>query len=150
MQTKEIKPMHLLCFQTQTSLSGLSSFVGTVLQELYREAYRLDLFVTGPNYWIYHGMDGNPDTLFTLEIALPVAEAKGQPTGYYFKQTTPFRCVSTLHTDAWEKMPGTYQKLMTYINANNLIMNGECREMYINIDFTTPENNITEVQVGLQ
>jgi len=150
MQIKEIKPMTLLCFRTQTTLPQMMQYVGAVPKKLYEEANRLGLHVTGPNYWLYQGMDGNPDTVFTLDIALPVAEAKGESNGYFFRQTDSFRCLAETHTDAWEKMPETYGKLMQEIGVKNLTVSGECREIYITVDFTIPENNSTEVQIGIQ
>ncbi|MGO8056016.1 hypothetical protein, partial [Rhizobium leguminosarum] len=40
-------------------------------------------------------------------------------------------------------------QIMQFIAMNNLRMTGEFREIYWNIDFENPENNLTEVQIGV-
>jgi hypothetical protein len=64
--------MTVLYSTRQATLKDLPAFSGTVIRELYRYVADLDLLVCGPQYWFYHGVDGKPETRFTLEIALPV------------------------------------------------------------------------------
>jgi effector-binding domain-containing protein len=137
-------------FQTrQATLGELGSFAGTVVKELYKYVADLDLLVCGPQYWFYYGVDGRPETRFTLEIAIPVL---GQiPTALlpYFKQIPYFKCLSHRYEGPWEGLSGEYAKMVEYINWNGLNMNGIYAEAFLNVDFTTPGNNITEIQIGL-
>ena len=150
MLIKETKPLTVLYFTQKTTLSGLGPFVRTIARQLYQEACRADLEVTGPIYWIYYGMDGQADTEFTLEIALPVTHPEAYAGEFQTKKIPSFRCVSGLHTGAWEKMPETYGQLIGELMAHRCTMSGICREVYVQMDFTTPENNVTEVQIGIE
>lgn len=140
--------MTVLFSSHQTTLAGLKNLVANIAKELYTEAIRNNLLVSGPQYWIYHGMDGKPDTVFTLEIALPV---QGQLASSKFatKELPPFKAVTTLHERAWDQMGLTYGQLMQHVFMNNLKLTNECRELYLNVDFDNPDNNRTEIQVGV-
>ncbi len=150
MQMKEMPPMTVLCLETQTTLKDMIPYVREVPKRLYREVQRLNLEVTGPNYWIYDQADGNPDTVFTLQIALPVAEAKGIPDGFFFRELKKFKCLTDKHLGEWNILAATYTKLMNATNENGHTCTGICREIYLHIDFNQPDHNITEVQVGLR
>lgn len=148
MKTVTQPAMTVLYSSHQTTIMQLSHFVGTIAKQLYAEATRLGLLVSGPQYWMYHGMDGNPETVFTLEIALPV---QGETSGSSFpvKELLPFHSLVHTHAGAWEKMPESYQQLMAYIGENKIVLSGEYREVYLNVDFTHPENNRVEIQAGI-
>jgi effector-binding domain-containing protein len=151
MQLKTIAPIHVFSFETVTTLRDLSRFVRVVARQLYKDAIQNDLEITGPVYWVYKGADGNPDTPFTLTIALPVSQTEETITNSDFKlQTLPaFRCMSCIHEGEWSKLGDTYGGIISEILVKEPAMNGENREIYINMDFDHPERNITEVQIGL-
>jgi effector-binding domain-containing protein len=149
MDVKIFNPIRVLSFTKQVTLSGLSEFVRIKARELYKDALYNHLEVMGPVYWVYYGMDGNPQTLFTLEIALPVAVANGYKGDFQVKTLGTFKCISSWHKGSWGKLPDTYGNIFHEISANQLNPSGECREIYQHIDFDQDENNLTEVQVGI-
>lgn len=149
MQIKTHPSMNVLYSSHRTSINTLHEYVGTVARDLYAEAARQHLLVTGPVYWSYYGMDGQPDTIFTLEIAIPVSGIAEMENGFLFKEFPSFKCLYTLHSGAWNQLPQTYESLMKNIQQKDLQMNGVFREVYYNIDFSRDENNLTEVQVGI-
>jgi effector-binding domain-containing protein len=137
-------------YQTrQATLGDLQNFAGTVVKELYQYAADLDLLVCGPQYWFYYGMDGRPDTRFTLEIAIPVQGRIPTALLPYFKQIPYFKCLSHRYEGSWQGLSGEYAKMIEYINGNGLNMNGIYSESFLHVDFNSPENNITEIQIGL-
>jgi effector-binding domain-containing protein len=150
MQIQRINPMNVLYYQKRTTLKEMSQYVRVVARQLYTQAQESGLEVTGPVYWIYYGMDGNPETEFTLQIALPVHQCKPATGEFACERLAAFSCASALHTDVWEKLPQTDGKLIGEIQINGYRMNGICREIYIHMDFNNPENSITEVQIGIQ
>jgi effector-binding domain-containing protein len=151
MQIRTIQPVHVLCFETTTTLKEISSYVRLVAKKLYSDAFRNDLEITGPVYWIYNGADGQPDTAFSLTIALPVCPARQTVTdsGFKLKQLDSFRCVSMTHYGSWENLGETYSQLIFEIQVKDPEMSGQNREIYLNMDFENPAANITEVQIGL-
>jgi len=148
MQIKEVQPINFLFFRKQTTVQELVQFL-PVAQELYREAVDQNLRIAGPIHWHYHEfMDlAKP---FTLEISLPVSEfPEGYDGRFHVKRTDIFRCISTMHEGGWNEIPLSYARIMEYAGANQLTPKGTNREIYINVDFTSPEANVTEVQLGI-
>jgi effector-binding domain-containing protein len=141
--------MTVLYSTRQATLKDLPAFSGTVIRELYRYVADLDLLVCGPQYWFYHGVDGRPDTRFTLEIALPVQGRIPTALLPYFKQIPAFRCLASRYEGPWEGIAGAYREMMQYIEDNQLKMNGVYAESFLHIDPDHPASQITEIQIGL-
>jgi effector-binding domain-containing protein len=148
MEVKTHPAMQVLYSSHQTTIPQLANFVAVVAKELYAEASRLGVLVSGPQYWIYHGMDGNNDTVFTLDIAIPI-QGKINSSKFSVKELPAYKSLSHTHAGAWEQMPETYGAILGHIGQNKIAMNDECRECYLNVDFVNPENNRVEVQMGI-
>jgi effector-binding domain-containing protein len=141
--------MTVLYSTRQATLSDLPSFAGTVVRDLYHYVADLDLLVCGPQYWFYYGVDGKPQTRFTLEVALPVQGKIPTAVLPYFKRIPAFRCLSSRYEGPWEGIAAEYQRMLAYISDNDLKMNGIYAESFLHIDFDDPANQITEIQIGL-
>jgi effector-binding domain-containing protein len=146
--TKQVQPISFIFFRTETTLGELGNFFH-VANELYAEALTHKLSVTGPVHWHYFGFT-DASKPFTLEIALPVAEAIREYDGqFHFKRTENFNCVSLIHEGDWLQMLGSYEKIMAYVQAQQLTPAGVNREIYVNVDFVNPQANVTEIQLGV-
>jgi effector-binding domain-containing protein len=150
MNQKTIPAIPVIFFTTRTSLKDIQQFVGNVAEQLYAEAARQHVLPTGPLHWIYNGADGKPDTIFTLEICLPVNKEPAEENIFLFKELPPFHCVSVLHHGAWDHLYETYDRVIGDIYASGKQMTGFCREQYLYMDFNIPGNNLTEVQIGIK
>jgi effector-binding domain-containing protein len=148
MEIKTHPPMQVLYSSHQTTIPQLKNFVAVIAKELYAEASANDVLVSGPQYWVYHGMDGNMETVFTLEIALPV-QGKIKSSKFKMKELPAFKSLSHLHEGAWEKMPESYGAMLQHIEQQKIPMSDECREVYYNVDFANGENNRVEIQLGI-
>lgn len=140
--------MRVLYSTHQTTLSQLGQLAGVVVKELYAEAVRNQVLVSGPCYWLYKGMDGHPETVFTLDIALPI-QGNIADSRFATKDLPAFKAATHVHESRWENLSGTYAQLFQYIALNHHQITGEFREVYLIIDMENPENNLTEVQVGI-
>lgn len=149
MQFKTHPSMMVIYKSFHVTMKDFQEAAGTSARELYAEAFENDLIVSGPVYWIYTGMDSKPDTVFTLEVALPVSRKTAIEDNIQMKELPAFQCISTLHEGSWDTLKDIYPPLIQRVQADGLQLNGMFREMYINIDFDTPEHNLTEVQVGI-
>jgi effector-binding domain-containing protein len=150
MQIKTLNTFSALCFSVQTNIEGLNRYVRIKARELYKEAVASNLEITGPVYWIYTGMDGRPETIFKLEIVIPVSKPQNYSGSFSIVEVAPIKCLYTTHLGSWEKLPETYGLLFGEFGQKGYVPTGICREMYINMDFDIPENNVTEVQIGIQ
>lgn len=150
MQTKTIQPIHVLYFETRTSFQEIFQYVRVEARKLYQDAVRNDLEITGPVYWVYQGADGRPDTVFTLTIALPVTPPSYTiDSPYQLKQLEAFECITEQLYGNWDGLINTYGSLFSEIMSQKLVMSGQSREIYLNMDFENPDRNITEVQIGI-
>ena len=147
MQIKANPPVTVLYSTHQVTIKQLGE-LGQTIKDLYAEAVKNDVFISGPLHFIYHGCDGNPDTVFTLEIAVPVQGAVNS-NKFQVKQLQPFQAITYLHDGPWEQLPESYTQIMKFVDDKKIPLNEEARELYLNMDFENPENNITLVQVGV-
>lgn len=146
---KQVQPISFLFFRTETTLGELGNFFH-VANELYVEALKHKLNVTGPVHWHYFGFT-DPSKPFTLEIALPVAEVLREYDGpFHFKRTENFTCISLVHEGDWLQMTDGYEELMRYAHSHQLTPAGVNREIYVNVDFVNPQANVTEIQLGVR
>jgi effector-binding domain-containing protein len=150
MQIKEVKPINFLFFRAETKVAELEQFI-PIGQELFAEALKNKIWVTGPVHWHYFGFDGNPEKKFTLEISLPVSNViDGYDGKFHFKRTEQFKCLTVLHEGSWYSIPDTYGKAFQYISENKLQPVGVNREVYVNVDLQAPEANTTIIQIGIK
>jgi effector-binding domain-containing protein len=148
--TITVPPVPVIFFTTRATIPELSMFAGEVARKLYAEAARQNLLPTGPLHWVYYGMDGKPDTVFTLEIALPIDGSAYEESLFLHKELPPFTCISATHYGKWDNMHHTYGKLISAIESGSKKMYGICRELYLHMDFKNPENDVTVVQIGVE
>lgn len=142
-------PMTVLYVTRSTTFRESRELTANALRELYTYVADLDLLICGPQYRFFHGMDGQPDSPLTMEIALPV---QGQiPTTLlpFFKQVQPFNCLCSRYEGPWEGLMTEYSGMLDYIAYNDLEMTGVYVETLLHIDYAAPACQLTEIQIGL-
>lgn len=146
MHIKTYPPVTVLYSTHQTTLQQLHRF-GDVMADLYAEAGRKSS-INGPLHWIYYGMNGRSNGLFTLEIAIPVRKAF-RSNRYKTKELDFFKAITFPNEGPWEQLPGSHAQIMERLAQHRIPITNECREVFLNIDFNEPEKNITEIQIGI-
>jgi effector-binding domain-containing protein len=149
MHNRVIPSMQALCFSTRTTLNDLSQYTASVPRQLYAEAVRHELLPSGPLLWIYEGADGKAGTVFKLDIALPVSGPPAKGSSFKIKTLPVFKCVAGWHHGGWDCLYETYERLIDGAIASGQKPSGFSREQYLHMDYETPANNITEVQLGI-
>jgi effector-binding domain-containing protein len=147
---RELAPINFLFHRAETRIAELVNFIPTA-KDLFKEAVRLNLHVSGPVHWHYFGFTGDESQTFTLEVALPVNEIPKEYDGqFHFKRTENFKCAILMHEGGWMEIPQSYGKLMQFMAEHKLQAVGVTRELYINADFVSPDANVTEIQMGIR
>lgn len=149
MEKKSVGKTTVLMYSLKSSLATITQDVGDIPNEMMAVATKLGLEITGPQIWQYTGSDGQPATKFTLDICIPVKEAKGEPGKFKFAILPEFNCVAEIHKGPWNKLGDVYQRIMGEVSRKTIPITGVSREIYINCDFTNQENCITEVQMQI-
>lgn len=151
MRITTVKAKKVMKFTTNATLKDLDKYTGTKPTELYAEAQKCGYQTFEPQIWQYTGADGKPDTVFKLEIMLPITgDGNGlKPEGFEIGEIGEFKALQTLHEGPWAELGPVYCKLMKHVADNALQITGITREVYIRCDFENQENCITEVMIGL-
>lgn len=147
MEKKKVEKMTVIKYSLETKMSTMITDVGNSASEIAVKATELGLEITGPQIWQYTGSDGKDDTPFTLDICLPIKEAKGDPGKFSFHELPEYNCVAEIHKGPWNNLSNTYQKMMGEMTRKGIVPRWTCREVYITCDFENQENCITEVQM---
>jgi len=150
MEKKSVGKTTVLMYSLKSSLASMTQDVGDITNEMMAVATKLGLEITGPQIWQYSGSDGQPNTKFTLEICIPVKEAKGDPGKFKFVTLPEFKCISEIHKGPWNKLGNAYQRIMGEITRKSISITGVSREVYITCDFVNQENCVTDVQMEIQ
>lgn len=148
MEIKTQQPVKVLFKSVQTTLKSLKESAGDTPDKLYEVAGKSSLVPSGAQCWRYLNADGNPDTVFTLEMGLPV-NGSGMPSEFAIKEYPAFKYVSVIHHGTWDTIGQTYDRLIGELKMKGMNMSNECREVYLVVDEADPQNHQTEVQVGV-
>ena len=149
LSVKEVESFTALCFTTHATLQTLSQYAPVVAQNLYREANRLQLDITGPIQWIYTGVNGGETNEFRLDIVLPVRQSGDSSDEFTYQTFPPFRCASYTHTGPWSDFGELYNVLFAQLYRNGYQNDGRVREVYSTIDMENSANCVTELQIGI-
>jgi effector-binding domain-containing protein len=93
-------------------------------------------------------MDGNPETRFQLEICIPVEENDSIQSENAM-HIPGFTCASKNVDGPWTNLKEGYEELMSEIAKKGYVPGQYCREVYHEVDFEHPENNRTEILMGV-
>ncbi len=149
MNTKEIEPVTVVYKEVKTNLQNIAQYVGNEPAKLMQQAMEENLEITAPQIWEYIDTDGNPEKEFTLRIGIPVKKTEDCKL-QNIKILPTFKCAVMEHKGSWDKLKFSYEKLINEIVSNSNKLSNYSREIYHNCDFENEENNITEIQIGIE
>ncbi|GAB2607197.1 GyrI-like domain-containing protein [Spirosoma areae] len=149
LSVEETQLFTALCFTTRATLRTLSQHAPGVAENLYSEASRLGLDITGPIQWIYTGVNGDATAEFQLEIVLPISQPGKQSDHFLYKTFPSFRCTSYTYAGPWSDFSELYDALFGQFYRAGYQNDGRLREIYSIVDFENPAKCVTEIQIGL-
>lgn len=149
MNTKQTTTQLAYCKEFETTLNEIGQYVGDVPMQMMETVKEAGGTMAGPQVWQYVGADGNMDTKFQLTIAVPLTE-QIDALKESIKELESMECCTIMHRGAWSELKGSYQKVIEEIMAAGKQPGSICREVYHQVDFEEPANNITEIQMSVQ
>lgn len=150
MEIKNVDPKTVFFYAGSATLKTISEIANREIPKLMEAAQKLQIKEVAPMEFHYYGCAENPETEFDMEIAMVVEKPLHDYRGsYHFKTTSPFKCAVTLHKGALNKLGDTYNQFMPEIFKSGHQPSDENREVYTVYETMDSENNITEIQVGL-
>lgn len=148
MEIKNLSNTYAYVHKVETNLKEIGKLVGNAPAKLIEQASREGFKIAGPQFWNYNGMDGDPNTVFQLEIAIPVEESK-ELKSENAMAVPGFRCVTRIVKGPWSNLGPAYEALVAEMNGEGLKPGRYCREIYHDVDFENQENNVTEIQMSI-
>lgn len=134
----------------KAKLSSLLEDAGNLADTIMTVPEDSGFTIAGPQMWTYYGVDGKPDTVFDLEISVPVTGGGELPNGFTLGESESFFCVTHTHNGSWDEFKDVYCKLMNEICSAGKVPTGVSREVYLNCDMGNPANCVTEIQIGVK
>lgn len=150
MNTKNVSPKLVFSGSLKTTINKLKSDTEPIIEALYKDVEKFGIQPAGPLEFIYRGASEDDNKEFDLEIALPVTNnPKPEWTQFDFKETSQLKCISNEYKGGMEQIAKAYTNIFEEIVKNGIQPTDEIREVYQNwVDFSSDEN-IVEIQIGI-
>ena len=138
--------------EPQTVISGL---IGAVMQQIFSPAnQRGNVNISGPITLLFNGETLSKTTEewgkahLEWEIAVPIVGRISVEPGFDVKSLPGGKMVTLIYTGPYHEIAGAYTKAIEYVGRHGLMINGPCREMYLNNPQEVPESKLmTEIQI---
>ncbi len=148
---KEVPEKQFFCAKKQLKIADVGGFATATLPMLVEKAVQLKLAQNGPIVLSYIGFKGDPEEPFTLEADFPVHAADNDYRGdFYFRALPKFKCASVIFQGPVAGMGAAWGKLVEQAIAAGHQPNGESREVFLSWESPESQNNIIELQFGIQ
>lgn len=150
METKNVEAKQVLAGSLKTTLNKLQADCDPVIERLMIEAESMKIAAIGPLEFIYTGATEDKDKEFHLEIAMPVNVKSGVTLPEFEIKVTPvFKCASHTYKGKMENIGGAYHQVFDDLQSKSLRPTEEIREVYENWVSFSSEENIVEIQIGI-
>ena len=151
-QRKEIPARVFLASKRTLTIPEIPAFSQAVLGDLFKEASKLGLTVTGPVEFIYFGCTGNPETRFDLYIAIPVKDKAADAGRFEYYESAAFECVYQDYVGSMKGIGNAWSSFIGEAEQSGIVYHDQnhIREVYKKwVDFESDEN-VTELQAQIR
>jgi effector-binding domain-containing protein len=149
MEAKQSSKTKVVKTRLKAKLSTLLQDAGNLAEEIMSVPVGAGFRLAGPQMWTYYGADGQPDTVFDLEISIPVEGDGTVPAPFSLGESLQFKHLAYTHRGSWQEFPQVYCKFMGEICGAGFTPSGVCQEVYLHCDMENPSECVTEIQVGV-
>ncbi len=129
MEIRKVQQQDSLMIRLTTPVSKISEVMGEVYQELAGYMGRKGIEFAGPPYAMYYNMDMEA---LDVEMGFPVNQSDKGEGRIKPGQIPGGEIVTTIHTGPYDKLEGTYEKLMAFVKEKQLDVQEWMYEYYLN------------------
>jgi len=134
---------------TQTTLNKIQDAISLLLPKIDAAMDSGALRPVGPVVFTYHGVTGQRDTPFTLDIGIIVKDKGTKPDGFQMDAVPAEQCATVIYSGPVSQVQQAYAKLFGEIGRRGLQPTGVTREVYLYWEDDGSENNIVQIQAVL-
>ena len=135
---------------TKATHADLSTRMGQMVPQLQKALAASGLASLGPLHVVYHGMTGDPEKAFDMEVGVLVPKGTQASGGCQVRTLPAFTCATTVFTGSFAKIGKAYETLYPTLMTCGKIPLSESRQMVLFWENETSTNNMLLVQVGIQ
>jgi len=150
LKPKTTEAVPVVSLTVKATLKTIMDDIGNLPDEIMQDCQQQEIEIMGPFIFEYRGADGNPETQFDLEMALPVKEGLNYQGKYKYKTLAPIECVEQRFTGPLSQLEEKgYGPLMNAMQEQGFAIKDTCREVYTKwVEPESPEN-IIELQMAI-
>jgi len=150
LETKVIEATPVVSITVKATLKTIMDDIGDIPDKIMGECQEQNIEICGPFIFEYRGTDGNLDTPFDLEMALPVKEGITYKGKHQYKSLPSFQCVQQRYVGPVSDIEKNgYVPLMQTMQEQSLPIKDSCREVYTNWVGPDSGENIIELQMAV-
>jgi effector-binding domain-containing protein len=151
MRVKQVAARTFLCTKETLKIEDVPAFIRRTITPLVEASTDLKIGNAGPPLMSYLGYRGDASQPFTAELAIPArAAAENYKGPFYFRSAGPFKCASVIYQGPVTKVGEAWMALVTQATEAGLKPKGDSREVYLWWEGEDSQNNVIELQLGLE
>lgn len=128
----------------------IGKLIGEILQQIFTpENRKAFVNMVGPPITIYHDADYKENDA-DIEVAVPINGRIVVDDQFEVKNLPEMRVISTLYSGPYEGIHEGYATLYDFAAQENLIIDGNPRDLYIVSPPKPPDELITEIQIPIK
>ncbi|HEX9081203.1 MAG TPA: GyrI-like domain-containing protein [Holophagaceae bacterium] len=139
--------LHLDC---ETNLAGLGTQIQALVPKLKQALGAARTQPMGPLEVIYHGLDGNPETRFRMEVGFLVPEGTQAAGEARTRVLLPFHCASMTFTGKVADLGQAYGSLYGSLHTSGKTPSEESRQMILYWEGPASTNDLLLIQAGIR
>ena len=147
---QEIKGCTYLYSSGEATLNGVGQTIHTLIEPMTAAIEEGKIHPVGPPVFVYHGVTGERDKPFTLEVGFPIREEAKPPADFKVRKLDDLRCCGALFSGPMQQMAQAYQQIMGDVFTLGVEPSDEIREMILYWDNEQSPNNVVMVMVGIK
>jgi predicted transcriptional regulator YdeE len=149
MRVQTLKGYTYTYLSKQTTLKKIKETVGELMPKLVGAIDSGRIHPAGPVIFTYHGVTGQQDKPFTLDIGIMNKEGATNPDGFTTDKVAAEQCATVIYSGTVDNIGQAYGKLFGQLGQKGLQATDVTREVYLYWEDDNSENNIMQVQAVL-
>lgn len=149
MRVQTIPAFTYLYQSSRTTLADISTLANRTIGEMTAAIHDGKFHPNGPLVFIYHDMM-DLSKPFNLDIGFVVPEGTSAFGSSKVQKTESFKCATVLLSGSLDHLSDGYGKVMGEVGRAGLRPTGTTREFYLYFESPQSQNNVVQIQIGVE
>ncbi len=151
-EVKKVKMIRVLSMRTKgTYAKTIGTLIYTMLNYVKRHPNNELIRISGPSIFIAHDEEYKEQDA-DIEVCIPITGKVKPSNDIKIKYLPEIHVISVLHKGPYQKVGFAYEKILKYLNNQNLIAAGPSRELYLKTpeQIDSEDELLTEIQLPIE